>query len=105
MLEAGLEALDIEEPICFKTSRLVEAGLDTGLDGFCIVKTIDFATFLKCQGPSRPASRRASMSFALKNNSFEAIEARGDSGLYNTKRRVTGSLEPPSRRSWALNQA
>ena len=43
---------------------------DTGLDGFCIIKTMDFASFLEGRGPSRPASRRASMSFALKKQYF-----------------------------------
>ena len=57
---------DLGPLIKLENSRLVEAGLDTGPDGFCIVKTIDFVTFLKCRGPSRPATRRASISFALK---------------------------------------
>ena len=33
-IEAGLEALDIEKPIVFNTSRLVEAGLKKGLVEF-----------------------------------------------------------------------
>ena len=82
-IEAGREALDIKNPEVFNASRLVEAGLIAGLDGFCIVKTMDSACFLEmsrlieaslekgldefcigkaiCLKPSRPGETRDSI--------------------------------------------
>jgi hypothetical protein len=50
-------------------SKLIEAGLDTGLDKFFIVKTMVFVTSHMPsrlhRGSSRPASIRASTAFTL----------------------------------------
>jgi len=58
-------------------SKLIEAGLDTGLDSFFIVKTMVFETSHMPsrlhRGSSRPASMRVLTAFHCKNNAKTSI--------------------------------